>query len=142
MQAAYVYLEPVEAGEAGVDAEIADEAGELVEAVALAVVLVVAAVVAVEVVEAVALQPLHDEFQHQMFCVLKLKKSCKIENHENFVKTKRVKTFIRSKSVKVNRQQQKKSSTTTQRQMFLRSVLKNKKDNFQLTYYARLCSIN
>ena len=89
---------------------IADEAGELVEAVALAVVLVVAAVVAV--VEAVALQPLHDEFQHQMFCVLKFKKSCKIENRENFVKTKRVKNFIRSKSVKVNRQQ-KKSSTTT-----------------------------
>ena len=93
MQAAYVYLEPVEAGEAGVDAEIADEAGELAEAVALAVVLVVAAVVAVEVVEAVALQPLHDEFQHQMFCVLKFKKSCKMENRENFVKTKRVKNF-------------------------------------------------
>lgn len=71
MQAAYVYLEPVEAGEAGVDAEIADEAGELAEAVALAVALVVAAVVAVVVVEGVALQPLHDEFQHPMFCVLK-----------------------------------------------------------------------
>lgn len=58
--------------EAGVDAEIADEAGELVEAVALAVALVVAAVVAVVavvVVEGVALQPLHDEFQHLMFCV-------------------------------------------------------------------------
>lgn len=57
--------------EAGVDAEIADEAGELAEAVALAVVLVVAvcAVVAVAVVEDVALQPLHDDFQHLMFCV-------------------------------------------------------------------------
>ena len=68
MQAAYVYLEPVEAEEAGVDAEIADEAAELAEAVALAVELVVAAVV---VVEGVALQPLHDVFQHPMFCVLK-----------------------------------------------------------------------
>jgi len=37
--------------------------------VALAVALVVAAVVAVVVVEGVALQPLHDEFQHPMFCV-------------------------------------------------------------------------
>jgi len=37
--------------------------------VALDVALVVAAVVAVVVVEDVALQPLHDEFQHLMFCV-------------------------------------------------------------------------
>lgn len=56
--------------EAGVDVcEIADEAGELVETVAIAVVIVVAAVAVVVVVEAVVLQPLHDEFQHLMFCV-------------------------------------------------------------------------
>lgn len=36
---------------------------------ALAVALVVAAVVAVVVVEGVVLQPLHDEFQHPIFCV-------------------------------------------------------------------------
>ena len=109
--------------EAGVDAEIADEAGELAEAVALAVALVVAAVVAVEVVEAVALQPLHDEFQHQMFCVLKFKKLCKMENRENFVKTKRVKNFIRSKSVKVNGQQ-KKIRVISKFQFLLISIIK------------------